>query len=155
MGRHDTLFFVIAAAVFVSFGCRPPYTMEAPNAFKRYQDSRDFKMITADGVMLQAREVENYPKADLTFWVDAMGQHLEARGYVLKSTRCFKNRTQKDACTLDFVLPYGAEDWAFSETIFVEGDTIVLVEVAGPYERYAVVEKALIEALKTFEPNIN
>ena len=40
------------------------------------------------------------------------------------------------------------------KTIFVVDDTIVLVEVAGPYERYASVEKALSASLKTFEPNL-
>jgi hypothetical protein len=129
--------------------------MNAPKSFKRYQESRDFKMITADGVMLKAREVDNYPEASLDFWVDAMGRHLEKSGYVLKSKSCFKTQKGRDACTLDFLLPHGAEDWAFSETVFVVDDTIVLVEVAGPYERYAKVEKELAAALKTFEPNLN
>jgi len=153
MGRINTTIGLLVA--LGTLGCNVPYSMEAPTAFKRYRDNGVFKMTTADGVMLQAREEENYPKADLDFWVDAMGRHLEARGYVLKTKRCFENRSRKAACTLDFVLPYGAEDWAFSETIFVEDDTLVLVEVAGPYERFAKVEADLAEALKTFEPNLD
>ena len=147
------LFFAIL--VLFSVGCRPPYSMIPPDAFKRFEKSRSFKMITADGVMLRAREEENYPKASLDFWVDAMGQHLEKQGYALKSKRCFSSKKGKRGCTLDFLLPHGAEDWIFSETIFVEGETIVLVEVAGPFERYVEVEEALSKAMETFEPNLN
>jgi hypothetical protein len=149
----SALGLIILSLLF--FGCKPPYTMEGPKSFKRFHDTREFKMITADGVMLRAREVDNYPKAALDFWVDAMKLHLVEQGYALKSTNCFKTENNRDACTLDFLLPHGVEDWAFSETIFVVDDTIVLVEVAGPYERYAKVEKELTAALMTFEPNLN
>ena len=146
-----TLVVILSAAA----GCKAPYTMTAPTQFKRFMDTDDFKMITADGVMLRARQVENYPKGDLSFWTDAMTQHLEASGYVLREKRCFKNRSHKDACTLDFLLPHGAEDWAFSETIFVVDDNLVLVEAAGPFDRYAKIETDLAKALETFEPNLN
>ena len=36
-----------------------------------------------------------------------------------------------DGCTLEFMLPHGAEDWVLSETIFVVEDTVFLVETAG------------------------
>ncbi len=139
----------------VAAGCGPAYTMDPPKSFKRYQETEGFKMITADGVMLKAREVENYPEGDLPFWTDATERHLVKRGYVLKSKACFKTQKQKDACTLTFLLPHGAEDWVFSETLFVEGDTLVLVEAAGPFQRFVKVEKELAAALKTFEPNLN
>jgi hypothetical protein len=149
------LFLTAFLFALLALGCKPPYTMEGPRSFKRFHDTRDFKMITADGVMLRAREVDNYPEAALDFWTDAMKRHLVARGYAHKSTHCFKTRSRREACTLDFLLPHGVEDWAFSETLFVVGDTIVLVEVAGPYERYAKIEKELAKALETFEPNLD
>lgn len=132
--------------------CKAPYTMETPKSFRKYEDTNEFKMITANGVMLKAREVENYPKGDLEFWTDAMGRHLTERGYIQKETRCFTTHAAKKACTLDFLLPYGTEDWAFSETIFVEDDDIILVEVAGPFDRHAKVADEVKEALKTFNP---
>ncbi len=135
--------------------CRPPYTMDMPGSFRKYEDAKTFKMITADGVMLKAREVKNYPKGDLEFWNDAMGKHLEERGYLLKSKECFKTKHGKSACTLNYTLPYGTDDWSFSETIFVVDDTIVLVEAAGPFARYEKVEGEIKEALKSFEPHLD
>ena len=50
------------------------------------------------------------------------------------------------------MLPHGAEDWVLSECLFVVKDRIILLESAGPYERYARVEKLLREAFRTFVP---
>ena len=55
-------------------------------------------------------------------------------------------------CTLDFLLPHGAEDWVLSETIFVVDDTVYLLESAGPYDKFAAVEEELKKALETFRP---
>jgi hypothetical protein len=144
------LFIILLGAA----ACTPPYTMTGPSAFKRFEESRDFRLITADGVMLKARQIDNYPKASLNFWTDAMSRHMESQGYILKSKDCFETNQGLDGCTLDFMLPHGAEDWVLSETVFVVDDQIVLVEAAGPYERFASIEKDLEAAMKTFNPNL-
>jgi len=143
---------VAAAAALASCG-PPPYSMSSPASFKRFEESREFKWITADGVMLKAREVDNYPEAALDFWVDAMSRHMIAQGYVQKGEqRCFDTKRGRKACTAEFMLPHGAEDWVLSETLFVVDDDIVLVEAAGPFDRYALVEAELQKAALTFEP---
>jgi hypothetical protein len=103
--------------------------------------------------MLEAREVDNYPEAPLDFWVDAMSRHMLAQGYVAKAEpRCFETARKRKGCTAEFMLPHGAEDWVLAETLFVLDDDIVLVEAAGPYDRYALVEAELRKAVETFEP---
>lgn len=135
-------------------GCSTvPYTMNAPEHFKRYNDNKDFKYITADGVMLKAREVDNYPKASLSFWKDATREHMEKMGYIHNGTRCFRTQKGLDGCTLTFALPHGAEDWIFQETIFVVNHRLVLIEAAGEFARFQAVAPGLETALKTFSPN--
>jgi len=141
-----------ALVASTSVACGPTYTMTPPNTFKRFEKARDFKLMTADGVALKAREVENYPRADLPFWVDALRRHLEARGYVTKGSTCFKTLKRVDGCTLDFLLPHGAEDWVMSETLFIIGKRIVIVEAAGPFDRFARIEADLKQSLTTFDP---
>ncbi len=140
------------ALLSVLAACAPRYVLTAPPAFKRFEDVRGLEMITADGVLLKIREEDNYPAASLVFWKDALKGHLDARGYAFKSETCFQTTRGLDGCTLDFVVPRGAEDWVMSETLFVEGDTIYLVEVAGPFDRYVKVEAALAEAMRSFAP---
>lgn len=134
-------------------GCTtlPSYDMDAPSSFKRYERHEGIKMMSADGVMLKVRHVDNYPRGDLAFWVDAMGRHLEAKGYARASSKPVSARNGLKGHTLAFLLPRGIEDWVLSETIFVVGDHILLVEVAGPYERYAPLESELEAALATFD----
>lgn len=132
--------------------CGPNYSMQAPERFKRFEKRDAFRYITADGVMLKAREVPNEPKAELPFWVDAMKGHLEKRGYTSKSKTCFETQKNLKGCTLEFLVPHGAEDWVMSETLFVVKDRVILVEVAGPYPLYAPLEEDLKKAMKTFDP---
>ena len=129
-----------------------PFRLDAPPAFKRFEKSNDFRFITADGLRMRGRLLENKPLADLGFWREAMKGHLEKRGLVFQGESCFKTERGLDGCTLDFVLPYGAEDWVQSETLFVHGDDLMLVEVTGPYERYVPQKPALQNAMRTFQP---
>ncbi len=132
-------------------GCARGYDMNRPPSFRAYEEDAHVKMITADGVMLKVREVENYPKASLSFWSDALTQHLEHQGFaVLGEKKCFKSQSGLEGCTVRFLSPRGAEDWVVSETVFVSGDTIYLVEAAGEFERFSAVEKELDGALATF-----
>ena len=139
------------AALFAACG-PPPYSMELPDELRRFEESDDYKLITADGVMVKAREVENYPEATLDFWVDALERHLVAQGYVLDSNECFETDGGREACTLDFLLPHGADDWVLSTTLMLVDDEILLLEAAGPYDRFAEVEESLDAALRTFDP---
>jgi hypothetical protein len=130
--------------------CSRPYAMDRPHAFREYTESHDLRLITADGIMLKVRKTDNYPKATLGFWADAMNTHLQEQGYAAKSKQCFKTASGLDGCTLDFLVPHGAQDWVLSETLFVVDDDIYLVEVAGPYDRYAKIERQLAQSYKTF-----
>lgn len=150
---RTTAWLLLAAGVAAALAaCGPTYSMKIPPSFKRYERSGTYRLITADGVMLQAREVDNYPKADLSFWTDALQRHEAQRGYTLQQKECFTTAERLDGCTLDFLVPHGAEDWVLSSTLFVVGDRVVVVETAGPFPRYAKVRDELAAALKTFDP---
>ena len=143
---------VLMGCAWLAVGCGPNHAMQAPDGFSRFQKGKGLKMITANGVRLKSREVDNYPKASLAFWTDATTRHLKARGYAPRSKRCFKTNAGLDGCTVDFVIPRGHEDWVFGVTLFVVGKTVAVVESAGPYKRYAPVEKHLQAALASFSP---
>jgi hypothetical protein len=135
-------------------GCGGPrYRMTDPPSFKRFHDEEGLRMITADGVMLKVRKVENYPEAPLAFWVEAMKRHLVEQGYAAQGEpRSFETRKGLRGARLLFLVPRSTEDWVLGETIFVVGKRIVLVESAGPYPRHAPLEQEIEQALLTFEP---
>lgn len=150
--RRVLLIAGLAAASLSVAACAPHHAMQTPPGFVRYEKGKDMALITADGVRVKSREERNYPKADLAFWVDAMKRHLQARGYAVQGQTCFQTAGGLPGCTLAFLLPHGAEDWVLSETTFVVGDRIVLVEAAGPFDRFSKVQEGLAKALLTFDP---
>ncbi len=150
--KTGTTVLCMTLAALTLSACGPSYKMTAPEGFSRFEDAGDFKMISADGVRLKAREVDNYPKATLAFWTDATERHLVARGYASKGKRCFKTAKGLGGCSLDFVIPRGHDDWVLSVTLFVDDDRLIILEVAGPYARYAMLEKKIAAALTTFVP---
>ena len=77
MGNTKKLIVTVFLLASFAASCAPPYTMEPPKTFKRFKQINTFQFITADGVMLKGREVENYPEADLDFWQDALKRHLD------------------------------------------------------------------------------
>jgi hypothetical protein len=151
MVNSKKILVAVLGCWLVGSACGPTFKMTTPDGFVKYEEGSDFKMITADGVRLKARQVENYPRADIAFWKDALARHMTERGYAKKSEHCFKTQKGLDGCTLDFLLPYGADDWILQETIFIEGDRIVLVEVAGPFQLFQAYAKPLQEALLSFK----
>ncbi len=154
--RHRRPLFVAivlaAVSVLASTGCGPTYSMKIPSSFKRYERSDSYRLISPDGVMVQAREVDNYPRAELPFWTDALERHQVERGYTLQQKECFTTAQRLEGCTLDFLVPRGAEDWVLGVTVFVTGDRLVIVEAAGPFPRYSKVRKELAASLRTFDP---
>lgn len=144
---------VLAAVALTSAACGGPnYRLDAPQGFVRYDKKKAPAFITPDGVRLRARTERNYPKAELAFWADAMERHLVARGYLLHHKQCFKTTRGLDGCTAEFILPHAGEDWVLAETVFVLGDSLALLEAAGPFDRYKKVAPALAKAYLSFEP---
>lgn len=141
---------VLTVVTLALAGCGPSFTMDAPPAFRQFTDRGGLRLITADGVRVMARAVENNPEADLPFWIDAMKRHLDQRGYAAQSEGCFETATGRAGCTVDFLLPNGAEDWVMSQTVFVDGERLILVEATGPFERFQKVAPAYKKALETF-----
>jgi hypothetical protein len=149
---------VAALLVLVScgvLGCARNYNMDAPKAFRAYEDSQDVKWTTADGVRLKVRQLENYPVGSLQFWKEALSEHLLRQGYTLTRERCFQtqafnNQPPLPGCRLDFLLPHGSEDWVLMETLFVSGEDLYVVEAAGAFERFSKVDAEIQTALESF-----
>lgn len=145
---------IVALLLAGSLACSRTYLAKEPPSFKRFHKSNDYRLITADDILLKVREEENYPKASFRYWVDALRDHLEKQGYLVKSEDCFKTPKGLDGCTVDFLAPLGAQDWVLSESLFVKDDTIYPVEAAGPVKRFAQIDKELKAAVRTFRTDM-
>jgi hypothetical protein len=145
--RTDRLLACLALA---AVACGPRYTIEAPPGFVRYEAEPN-QLISADGVRLRLRAVDNDPEASLAFWEEALRRHLEERGYVLRRSAAL-DAGGMPGHVLDFVVPHGAVDHALRVALFVRGDEIVLVEAGGLFDRFQRHDEALARALATVRP---
>ncbi|MCO4760493.1 MAG: hypothetical protein KC502_03270 [Myxococcales bacterium] len=142
-----------ALLVVLPLACSPVYQLKAPAAFARFTTGDTNRWITADGVRMRVREVDNDPKAKLPFWKEALGGHLKKRGYKPKGSQDFQTASQLPASTLTFLLPRGNGDWVMSVTLLVAGDRIIVVEVVGLWQRWKPHEAALHQAIVAFSPS--
>lgn len=143
---------VLALALVITAGCGPVFNLKPPAAFARFKSGDTNRWITADGVRLRVRQLDNSPKATLSFWTEALAGHLKRRGYVQKSKRCFKTSHQLPGCTLNHMLATGTGEWVMSTTVFVIDDRIVLVEAVGPWQRWKPYQAQLAEAVRQLAP---
>jgi len=161
--RHDTQAAAYDHAIWprlllcvtlatVAIGCSTVFNLKAPEGFARFESGDKNRWITADGVRMRVREVDNKPKANLQFWTEALADHLKRRGYMNKGQRCFKTTQGLDACTLNQLLARGTDDWVMSVTVMVVKERIILVEVVGPWARWKRHEPALHRAVMAFAP---
>ena len=116
-------------------GCTTTAGMNTPDGFARYEESEEFRLITAEGIVLRARVESNSPRQSLDFWSEALANHLSSSGYVLLEQSEFDTGVG-EGVVFEWLAPVGGEDWIYMTAIIVVDDQIVVVESAGPHDQY-------------------
>ncbi len=126
------LFFFI-----LLLSCGPSYQLPPLDDFSVYEKDRHARHISPDGIRLMVRNTPNNPKGDLNFWKEAIRRHLDEAGYLFQAQKTIEsNQTHQKGEALSFIVPYQGEDWGFAIVIFVEEETVTLVEMTGPFKNF-------------------
>ncbi len=148
----------LSAIVLLSFcflpGCKTAgvtYRLEAPAGFAVYvKDAESFRAISADGVRLKVRRVENNPPGDAAMWGQAVEAHLKNRGYHRVSEQKVTTRNGWSGSFTEYAYWYNAEEYRYAVTIFVAAEHVYLIEAGGAAERYAGRREGIIGSLGQF-----
>lgn len=148
----------LSAAMLISplviAGCRTDgvnYRIDAPSGFAVYEkDTETFRAISADGVRIRVRRVENNPPGDAAMWGQAIEAHLKNRGYLRVADRQVTARNGLTGTFTEYAYWYNAEEYRYAVTIFVAAENIYLVEAGGIAERYARRREGIIGSLGKF-----
>ena len=141
---------LIAVLLFCS-ACRN-YEMQTPKGFVRFdQEKTVIKEISANGVRIKTRKVDNDPPGDLELWSQSVEIHLKGQGY-----RILKNEPIRTSSNLNgrlFVSMYrhNDRDYSFLTAIFVEGKFVYVIESAGLFAAFSEHEGNIIAAVKSFQ----
>jgi len=129
-------------------GCVTTATMDTPSGFARYVGSADYRLISPEGIVFRARVEANKPRQSLAFWAEALSNHLSDSGYALLDDSNF-DTTIGDGRWFEWLAPVGAEDWIYLTAIVVTDSNIVVVESAGPNDRYREYRGAILDEINS------
>ncbi len=145
---------IVLLSLCIVPGCRTAgvkYRMDAPVGFAVYtEDAALYRAISADGVRIRARRVENNPPGDAAMWGQAVEAHLKNRGYHRIAEQQVTARNGWSGSFTEYAYWYNAEEHRYAVTIFVTAGHVYLVEAGGTAERYARKRDGIIKSLGQF-----
>jgi hypothetical protein len=122
-------------------------TVSAPAGFAPGKKASPFVAVSPDDVVFRVRTAKNEPKADLTFWKEAMITRMKAAGYRVVATGDVK-AGETPGALLELSAPDGAQDAAYLVAVFVDGGRLVIVESAGEVVKFAARRAAVVAAIE-------
>ncbi len=120
-------------------GCGASFTAATPPGFVDLGDDPseryDYRAITPDGLVMAVRDIEHDPRGELTFWTQAVENHMRQKGgYALLQTRDVKSADGLGGKQLRFGHDEGSKPHLYFVTIFVTDKRIYVVEAGGTKE---------------------
>jgi len=108
-------------------------SFELPDGFALERDGSLWKALSAEGIKLQLRWLDNYPEMDQDFWTETL--HLEClnRGYLpLNEKSGIETNNGSTMIWMDWGIPYGQQDFHYITAFIVKGKRLLVLEAAGP-----------------------
>ncbi len=129
-------------------GCVTAPSVEVPDGFAAYRDTRLPSTVSPDGVAFRLRRAANEPVQTLEFWAAALERHLVETGYLLAAREEFV-APAGPGVSFEWLAPMGEEDWHYLVAIVVNGEDILIAEAAGPVARYREHRASILAAVAT------
>lgn len=154
---HARLVLVCALLLSSSvFGCSS-VALQTPPRFLEIEDdaSYDYRATTADGVVLAVREhaVDADRGSSVAFWVEAIeGRLRNNRGYALLEKKEVATKAGLKGTQLRFGHDEGQKPYRYWVTVFVDGDSVYVIEAGGAEDVFATSTAAIESAIASFAP---
>ncbi len=147
--KSITMLLSGAAALFVLASCTT-VVAEVPTGFARYDDTQVVRGVSPEDAVFRVRDEANDPEKDLSFWAEALENHLSEGGYLPRDQGEFVSQAG-DGRFFEWVAPAGDEDWVYITAIVVSGNRLLIAEAAAPVEEYDRRRESIRESLATID----
>ncbi len=117
-----------------------------PDGFAPYRMRRESRAVSPDDVLLRVRAERHRPRADLTFWEEAVRGRMIAAGYQEVSHQRI-TADGGEGMLLELTAPLGTDDYTYLLAVFLRGGKIIVVEAAGEITRFAERRAEIIAAI--------
>jgi hypothetical protein len=140
-----SLLFVLAG------GCGHHFELTVPDDFVVLDDDNSsyaMRATSAHGIVMAVRELDNDPKGNLAFWVDAIRNKVRMNGgYALVEERDVTAGSGQSGKQLRFGRDQNGVAFRYWVTVFVGDSRIHVVEVGGREEIFTEAEPRIERAI--------
>jgi hypothetical protein len=137
---------VLGAGAIITVWLWPDFRATAPQGFADYDDWFGFRAVSPEGVVYRVRAEDNDPKAELSFWREALKKRMLDAGYTFISDGDIK-ANGRAGYLLELAAPQGPMDYSYLVALFVDGDKLVVAEVAGEVTKVRGRRQELVSAI--------
>lgn len=149
--RRAASLWLLVVGLFA--GCHH-HTLRTPSDFVVLEESESYatRAVSAQGVVIGVREIDNDPRANSTFWLSAIrSQLLEARGYALLEAKDVRARSGQRGKQLRLGREQNGEQYLYWLTMFVTKNRLYLVEAGARKDRFEQAQSKVDAALASIE----
>jgi len=154
--KSANLFAAAILCALAAAACGRGFEITTPSGFVELEDQEDYayRAVTADGLVVAVREIDHEPEGEITFWADAIANHMRRRvGYALLEQKEIKTSSGVAGIELRFGHDRSKEPHAYTVTVFANSDSIFLVEAGGTVKQHEEHKAAVDAAVQSFRFN--
>jgi hypothetical protein len=140
------LVVVAAAGVAAAVCVRPTFSATAPHGFAAFGGWFELKAVSPEGVVFRVRSEANEPKAELSFWREALKRRMLDAGYTFVGESDIR-ASDRAGYLLELAAPQGAMDYSYLAAVFVDGSHLVIAEAAGEVTKLRERRQDLVAAI--------
>jgi hypothetical protein len=118
-----------------------------PVGFSEWRKESRYRAVAPDDVLFAVRVERHKPKAELSFWKEAVRQRMEAAGYKVISEGDLEAGGRAGAF-VELAAPMGTEDWTYLLAFFPDGRRMVIAEAAGAIARVDPRRAAILDTIR-------
>ena len=95
-----------------------------PEGFAELKGGRSYRAVSPEGMLYRVRSIKNEPQKDLSFWGEALENHLRKEGYRASGeSRSFESG-DREGLYYEWILPAGNESYLYLTALIVTEKTI-------------------------------
>lgn len=123
-----------------------------PEGFAELKGRRSYRAVSPEGMLYRVRSIKNEPQQDLSFWGEALENHLSKEGYRPSGEAQPFESGDQEGLYYEWVMPSGNESYLYLTALLVTDRTITLAEAAAPHPVFIQYRQALLDSLASIKP---
>ena len=129
---------------------RGVYVPQPPDGFSAWRRMGRYRAASPDAVLFRVRSVRHEPRAELSFWKEAVRERMVAAGYTVQAESDIA-AGEAQGGLLELAAPLGTEDWTYLIAFFPDGRRLIVAEAAGEISELDARRDAVVEAIRQLE----